>query len=179
AFKGDAVLTNGRISAVFRRESGAVEMGRLKISLAGAAKLLRATLVESGKSSATVEATYKTDKGEATAKFKLKRGEVTLEIAPGSGAAKLRVECPSRYVVLPDFFSDDIVIDAARIPSARMELPSEQFLLHLAGKGEAIAMCVFENRDQDVVCTLAGKGEARQVSGSEIEFGKDKKIWVA
>jgi hypothetical protein len=60
-----------------------------------------------------------------------------------------------------------------------MELPSEQFLLHLAGKGEAIAMCVFENRDQDVVCTLAGKGEARQISASEIEFGKDKKIWVA
>jgi hypothetical protein len=177
--KGDLVLTNGRISAVFRRESGAVEMGPVKFSLAGAAKLLRATLVEGGKTSAAIEATYRTDKGEATAKFRMKRGEVAVEVAPGAGATKLRIDCPSRYAVLPDFFSDDIVIDAAKIPSPRAELPSEQFLLHLAGKGEAIAMCVFENRDQEVQCALGGKGEARQFTGSEIEFGKDKKIWVA
>jgi len=71
------------------------------------------------------------------------------------------------------------VIDAAKIPPATAELPSENFLLHFAGKGDAIAMCVFENRDQDVKCTLAGTGEARRFTGSEIDFGKDKKIWVA
>jgi hypothetical protein len=59
------------------------------------------------------------------------------------------------------------------------ELPSENFLLHFAGKGDAIAMCVFENRDQDVKCTLAGTGDARRFTGSEIDFGKDKKVWVA
>jgi hypothetical protein len=179
AFKGDAVLSNGRVTAVFRKESGAVEMGRVKVALAGATRLVRASLVEGGKTSAMLEATYKTDKGDATARFRMKRGEVSIEVAPGAGATKLRIECPSRYVVLPDFFSDDIVIDAGKIPSPRAELPSEQFLLHLAGKGEAIAMCVFENRDQDVQCTLSGKGDARQFTGSEIEFGKDKKIWIA
>jgi len=177
--KGDAVLMNGRVTAVFRRESGAVEMGPLRLQLAGATKLIRAKVVEVGKASATVEATYKTPKGDATAKFKIKRGDVAIEVAPGAGAAKLRVECPSRYVVLPDFFSDDIVIDASKIPSASAELPSENFLLHLAGKGEAIAMCVFENRDQDVTVTAAGAGDARRFSGSEIAFGKEKKIWVA
>jgi hypothetical protein len=179
AFKGDAVLSNGRVTAVFRRESGAVEMGPVKILLAGATKLSKASLVENGKTSATIEATYKTPKGDATAKFRLKRSEVAVEVAPGAGAVKLRVECPSRYVVLPDFFSDDIVFDAAKIPPAVAELPSENFLLHFAGKGEAIAMVVFENRDQDVTCTLAGTGDARQVTGSEIDFGKDKKVWVS
>jgi hypothetical protein len=82
-------------------------------------------------------------------------------------------------VVLPDFFSDDIVIDAVKIPPASAELPSENFLLHLAGTGEAVAMCVFENRDQDVKCTLAGAGAARRFTGSEIDFGKEKKVWVA
>src|SRR4029453_11178039 len=134
---------------------------------------------EAGKASATLEATYKTSKGDATAKFRIKRGDVSVEVAPGAGASKLRVEGPSRYVVLPDFFSDDIVIDAAKIPSAAAELPSENFLLHLAGKGEAIAMCVFENRDQDVTCTASGRGDARRFTGSEIDFGKEKKIWVA
>jgi hypothetical protein len=40
-------------------------------------------------------------------------------------------------------------------------------------------MCVFENRDQDVTCTTSGAGDARRFTGSEIDFGKDKKIWVA
>src|SRR5438034_10591657 len=71
AFKGDAVVSNGRVSVVFRRESGAVEMGRVKFSLAGASRLVRASLVESTKTAATIEATYKTDKGEATAKVRL------------------------------------------------------------------------------------------------------------
>ena len=51
-------------------------------------------------------------------------------------------------------------------------------MLHLTGKGDAIAMCVFENRQQDVKVTLAGEGEQRTVTGSEIGF-EGKKIWVA
>jgi hypothetical protein len=40
-------------------------------------------------------------------------------------------------------------------------------------------MCVFENKDQDVRVAFAGKGEQRTITGSEIEFGKGRKIWVA
>src|SRR6185295_11296410 len=130
-FKGDAVVSNGRITVVFRKESGAVEMGPVRFLLAGATKLVRAKLTETGKASATIEATYKTAKGDATARFLVKRGDAAVEVAPGAGAGKLRVECPSRYVVLPDFFSDDLVMDAAKIPPAVAELPSENFLLHL------------------------------------------------
>lgn len=178
-FKGDAVLTNGRVTAVFRRESGAVEMGPVRFLLAGATRLSKATLTEHARTSATIEATWRTPQGDATATFRLKRGEVSVEIAPGAGASKIRVECPSRHIVLPDFFSDDMVIDAGKIPAATADLPSENFLLHFAGKGDAIAMVVFENRDQDVSGTLAGAGTARVFTGSEIDFGKDKKVWVA
>jgi hypothetical protein len=59
-----------------------------------------------------------------------------------------------------------------------IELPSENFLLHLTGGGDAIAMCVFENRRQDVKVTLAGKGDRRLVTGSEVGF-EGKKVWVA
>jgi hypothetical protein len=41
-------------------------------------------------------------------------------------------------------------------------------------------MGVFENRNQDVRVTLAGKGDSRAITGSEIDFGKKgSKIWVA
>src|SRR5205814_7800770 len=114
-----------------------------------------------------------------TAKFKVKKGDVTVEVQPGEGAEKLRVECPTRFIVLPDFFADDIVIDAKKLPCASVAIPSENCLLQLAGKGEAIVMSVFENKDQDVRLALSGSGDARIADASEIEFGKNRKIWVS
>ena len=80
--------------------------------------------------------------------------------------------------MLPDFFADDIAIDATRLPLDSSELPSENFLMHLTGDGDSIAMCVFENRQHDVKVTLKGSGDQRLISGSEIGF-EGKKIWVA
>ena len=97
-----------------------------------------------------------------------------------SGEAILHVECPSRFAVLPDFFADDILFDARKVPLDRVELPSENFLLLFTGQQDAIVMGVFENRAQDVRVTLAGKDDARAIIGSEIEFGKKgSKIWIA
>jgi hypothetical protein len=88
------------------------------------------------------------------------------------------LECPCRFVALPDFFADDIVVDARRVLQSTVEIPTDNFLLHLRGKGESIALCVFENRQHDAKVTLAGKADLRTISGSEIGF-EGKKIWVA
>jgi hypothetical protein len=193
SFKGDAVLSNGRIVAVLRQRDAAVEVhaarpdgavSRMRLRLLSTAgepaeRLERLALVENTRGSACLEATFRTAKGSAVAgKFRIKRGDVFVQAEPGSGAARLRVECPGRFVVLPDFFADDITLDAARLPLAAVDLPSENFVMHLTGKGDAIAMCVFENRQQDVKVTLEGPREAHQVTGSEIGF-EGKKVWVA
>src|SRR5260370_1214846 len=173
AFKGDAVLTNGRIVAVLRRKEAAIEIhaakregaiarARLRLqSAAGepAVALERAALIENTKGGATLAATFRTAKGvEVAGTFRIKRGDVAVQVDPGPGAAKLRVESPGRFVVLPDFFADDITIDASRLPLSSVDLPSENFVLHPTANGDAIALCVFENRQQDVKVTLAGKG---------------------
>jgi hypothetical protein len=193
AFQGDAVLTNGRIAAVLRQNEGAVEVyavkpdgavARLRLRLQTAAgepavRLERVALLENSKAGAELEAHYKTERGEAiVGKFKIKRGDVFVQVEPGPGAGKLRVECPGRFVVLPDFFADDITLDASKFPLAAVELPSENFVLHLTGDGNALGMCVFENRAQDIKVTLAGEGAKRHATGSEIGFG-GKKIWAA
>ncbi len=146
------------------------EAGPAKLRIAGATSLVSRKDVDKS----TVEMTWKTAKGTATATFRRKRGEPTVEITPGAGALALQIDVPSRYVVLPDFFSDDLVIDASKLSGATAEVPSENFLLHLAGQGDSIVMCVWENRDQDVKCRMSNK----KFTGSEIEFG-GKKIWVA
>jgi hypothetical protein len=195
AFKGDAVLSNGRIALVLRRKDAAVEVhavktdgavARIRLRLQSAARepavsLERAALVENTKGGATLQATFKTAKGvEVAGKFRIRRGDSTVQIEPGPGAGKLGVEGSGRHVVLPDFFADDIAIDATRLPPAlsTIDLPSENFVLQMTGHGDAIAMSVFENRQQDVKVTLAGAGDQRIVTGSEIGF-EGKKIWVA
>lgn len=192
-FRGDAVVSNGRIVTVARRQEAAIDVYALKpdglvsrvrlrlLTAAGepATRVARLALVENTKAGAYLDVAYSTAKGaEVAGKLRLKRGEVTLQIEPGAGVGKLRVESPGRFVVLPDFFADDIAIDAAKLPLAAVDLPSENFVLHLTGQGDAIAMCVFENRQQDVKVTLSGTGDQRLITGSEIGF-EGKKIWVA
>ena len=194
SFQGDAVITNGRILAVLRKKGSAVDIYsvesakpvcrvRARLQAAGgepAARLEHVALIENTRAAARLEAVYRTAEGEPiTASFRLKRGGISLETAPGPGAGQLRVEAPGRYVVLPDFFADDILIDAAKIPVPSAEIPSENFLLHMTGEGNAIAMCVFENSDQDVLVTFAGSGNRRIATGSVIRFGKGRKVWVA
>ncbi|HEX7898441.1 MAG TPA: hypothetical protein VF950_11820 [Planctomycetota bacterium] len=170
--KGDAVLSNGRVTLVARKGADGLEIHgpsgavRARLSLD---KKVSASLADLGKGGAALET--------SGARFTLKRGETAVEAVAPSGV--LRVESPARFLALPDFFADDIVVDARQIPASKAELPSENFLLHLSGNRDAITMCVFENREQDVRISLAGDGDKRQVVASEIEFGKGRKIWVA
>jgi hypothetical protein len=193
AFQGDAVLGNGRIVAVLRKQDSAVDVHAVKPDVAAArlrlrlltaagepaARLERVALVENTKGSACLEAAFRTANGaEVSGRFRLKRGDVSVQVEPGTGAGKLRVECPGRFVVLPDFFADDITLDARRLSLAAADLPSENFVLHPTADGDALALCVFENRQHDVRVTLAGEGERRVVTGSEVGF-EGKKVWVA
>src|SRR5436190_8672502 len=184
AIKGDAVLSNGKISVVVRK-AGSAELytptaSRARVQLQTAdgktvATFDKITVVENSKGTIAVEVTGP----GATATLKVKKGDPALETAPGAGAGRLRVETPSRFAVFPDFFADDIVVDATKIPAAAIEAPSENFLLNLGGKNDSIVMSVFENRGQAVKLTLAGDGAARAFTGSEIQFGKAGKVWVS
>jgi outer membrane protein assembly factor BamB len=192
-FQGDAVITNGRVLAVQRRRSqtlevysvgaaGAVE--RLKLRLLNPAgervsRLERLALCENSRGAACLEVSYLTPQGaQLAARFRIRRGDVTLAVEPQAGAGRLRVECPGRFAVLPDFFADDIVIDASKTPLQTLEVPSENFLLHLTDQGNSIGICVFENRQQDVRLSLSGEGPKKLITGSDIPF-EGKKIWVA
>jgi hypothetical protein len=185
AFQGDTVLTNGRLVAVARKRGTGVELYslgsgkpvyRARLLLASGSGIAQVKLTENSRAAVGLEVVSKA----GAARFRLKRGDLFVEVQAGSGATALRVECPSRFAVLPDFFADDILFDARQVPLDTVELPSENFLLHFTGKQDAIIMGVFENRAQDVRVTLAGKDVGRAITGSEIAFGKlGSKIWVA
>ncbi len=185
AFHGDAVISNGHLLAIVRKQGTGVELYsvglaepvfRARLVLTPGAATERVSLTENSRAAIALEVASKS----GTARFRLKKGDPFVEAQAVSGAPALRVECPSRFAVLPDFFADDILFDARKVPLERVELPSENLLLHFTGKQDAIVTAVFENREQDVRVTLAGKGDERAITGSEIDFGKKgSKIWVA
>jgi len=189
--KGDAVVTNGWLVAVFRRKTGAVELhsegmvprARLVLQTPTgepATRFEALTVPESNRGGAVVAVSARTSKDAAlSCRFRLGRGDVSIEAQPGPGAGRLRVEAPARFAVLPDFFADDILIDAARIPGTSAEVPSENLLLHLAGPGDAVVVTVFQNREQEVRIALEGAGAERRLAASEVEFGASQKVWVA
>jgi hypothetical protein len=194
SFQGDAVVTNGRILVAARKQSPAIDVyalaagkavARARLVLLGAggdraARLDRVALAEFGRAGAVLDLFCSSSKGTLlSAKLRLKRGEVYVEMTHVAGAERLRVECPSRFAVLPDFFADDILVDARKMPGAATEVPSENFLMNMVGAGEAIVMTVSESREQEIRITLSGEGEHRMMTGSEIAFGGTKKIWVA
>src|SRR6266849_7919810 len=145
AFQGDAVISNGRLLAVARKQGTGIELyslgsgkpvyrGRL-VLVPGVAND-RIALRENSRAAVGLEVASKS----GIARFRLKKGDLFIEIQSGGDTpdTALRLECQSRFAVLPDFFADDILFDARKVPADKVELPSENFVLHFAGKQDAI-----------------------------------------
>jgi hypothetical protein len=81
--------------------------------------------------------------------------------------------------VLPDFFADDLLVDAAGIAVGRTEIPSDNFFLHMAGDGEAIVAAVWEKNVRDVELCFTGTGAERRIAATDVFFGDQGAIWVA
>lgn len=203
-FSGDAVLLNDKLAVVVRKHERAVEV----YSKAAAGLKHRATLapvdgsssgigspdalkiIENTSSAVMVEASFKGG-GSTALCLRLTAGEAILEIRPGEGAKSVQVLTKTRYVVVPDYFGDDMVFDTGA-PSARPSsplgergtlLPAENLCLNLLDGGDAILMTVVQSSEQDVWLTGdAGsreQGPGRDRCSSQINCLKDKSIWLA
>ncbi len=191
-FKGDAVLMNDAIAVALRpgapgievyslAPQGAVLRGVLAPAMgAASATLSRFGIVQSNEGAGAADVEFSAQDGSAPAlRCTLKAGEPVLQTEGRGGAAALRVEAPCRFAVLPDFFADDIVVDACELPVKEAELPGDNLLLYLLPDRQAILMTVAKTSEEDVRVTLSGQGADRRMTGSELRYGKDGKIWVA
>ncbi len=189
AFRGDAVLLNDKLAVALRGKGRGAEV----YSIGGAAPRMRAVLEPAGSAglsgvriaantpgAVTVDASFRTEGGRtATVTYTLKMGQVYVETAPRAGAAALRVHAPCRFAVLPDFFADDIVVDASQLPAGRAELPADHFLLCMLPGRDAIVMAVRNVVEGDVILAPAGGGREDTIESAEIPYGRKGKVWVA
>ncbi|MCX5674469.1 MAG: hypothetical protein NTX87_05630, partial [Planctomycetota bacterium] len=191
-FKGDAVLANDRITVVFRQSGPGAELyangaeeAVLRAVLApvpdkGTMRPAPVAIAANTAGETAVDAVFKTPGGkDALVRFKLQPGQVFISTEALSGVERLRLEAPCRFAVLPDFFADDIAVDATELPVDRTELPGENFLMHMVGRGEAIVLAVWNQRQGDIQVDLAGRDKARVVQASEIPYGTKGTVCVA
>ena len=130
---------------------------RAGLAPAGAAdaKLSAVSIVENNPGEVVVDAEFAAkDAAKAVVRFALPIGQAFVRTEARQGVKALAVDAPCRYLVLPDFFADDIVIDASELPVASAELPSENFLIQLLPGGESLLMTVLNTREQDAVVQL-------------------------
>lgn len=150
---------------------------------------VRAAITRAGVAgSAAGEPLLRVVAGAAEADVKLSAGNPVIEVKPGKGAACLEARVAARYVVLPDFFADDILYDPLKYNSSPMVVPAENFLLHLLEGGRAALLLVWaaglepktagkeptvregDEKEPRVELLAAGDGEARRYTASRVEF---------
>ena len=192
SFKGDAIMLNDRIAIAVRKScsgaevfslspEGAVSCASLTLADSDKAKPLQSlTIANNAEDYVAIEAMYSgVNDVPLGMRLELIVGQPFVKAQPLKTARAIIVGAPCDFVVLPDFFADDIVIGAKDIPAQTADLPSENFLLQLAGQGSGIVMNVWDKRDQDVRVTV-GKAAGRTViESTEIAFGEGNAVWVA
>jgi hypothetical protein len=186
--EANSAMTAGR-SAGFQPALGPGNVeSRLETGAPGALKIL-----ENNSSAVMVQATAN-DKASAALSFRLTTGEAILEIRSAAGAELVGLQCKSRYVVVPDYFGDDMVFQTGApsprpsspmregVPEGQVRgrfLPAENFCLHLLDGGDAIVMSVWESSEQDVWLAASSTGQASDLGSSRIRCLKGKSIWLA
>jgi hypothetical protein len=191
-FAGCPVLINDKIVAVVGKDAPAVDVyskqpsgvkrcARLEPVCDGGAELKRTsvTIQQNSRSAVAIEVEFHAPgKPSRRIAYELDAGAAFVKTTAGTGVERLRVKAPCRFAVLPDFFGDDMLVDAAAIPVRRAALPSENVLLHMIPGGDAIVMTVSESRDNDVAVTLSDS-EPRRIVASDVSYGKKPHIWLA
>ena len=194
-FTGDVVFQNNRVAVALRRggrgaelySAGAegwkeramlVPVGQGATGL-GKTQLSSVKIVENNSGDVTVEAAFRAEGKPLALRYELKTGQLFVKTEPKESVRALRVEAACRFAVLPDFFADDIMLDATELPVARAELPSENFLLEMLEGNDAVLMNVWTQRDEDVAVTLSGQEAGRRIDGTEIQYGAKGNAWVA
>lgn len=185
-------IANDRLTVLFPKgAAGAclvpkgVEADGARILIGPAARgseprLAGVEIVENTEEEVAVDARFERAGGAPIViRYSIETGARYVATEAREGAESLCVTATSRFAILPDFFADDIAIDAREIPVAEAELPGENFLLQPLAAGQLLLASIWEERGDDVRVRIAGEGDARAIERIEIPYGGRGRIWVA
>lgn len=187
SFTGDAVMLNDKLAVVARKQGRAVEIYtssetgiQSRAHLLGAAgePLQAVKIAENNFGAVALNVSFPS----AAYTLRITTGEGRIEILPAAGAKGVLVESLMQYVVVPDFFGDDLVYNLDAFNGRA--LPAENMCLCLLQGGDAMMMCVWQSSQQDawLIAPTVGFKSAYSIPLTRmlrIDAPPDRKIWLA
>ena len=188
-FKGDAVLANDKLTVVVRPRGPRVEVysrtadgpklraafGHLDWWSSVEGGPWQVKIVENTPSAVMVETNLWIEP-KAFLRLRLTTGESILEMRPSENAKAVNLVTRSRYLVVPDFFADDMIF--GRHAFKDLGIPAENFFLNLIEGGDALVMCVWQSGQQNVSATSTRFGPDALCSCA-IDCVQGKSLWLA
>lgn len=171
SFKGDAVVENERLTAVFWSRKGKViiyskvHAGQMKIEFVplqlrnGLARITCSKILQNTGDEASLEVSFSSEAigVNVSVTFSFSKTEI-VEIRPAENTKGISLLGPIEYGIVPSFIGDDLIFDAREYPSMNtLCIPSENLFLGLL-KGENSML---------VVTWPKGKQQMRLVPGNE------------
>jgi hypothetical protein len=193
-FSGDAILLNDKLAVVVRKQGPGVEVCSRMTGQPRRRACLghtgtpgssfdppdRLRIVQNTASSVVVEAAFKGG-AAAVLRLRLTTGEAILEVQCAEGAGSVEVLSPSRYVVVPDYFGDDLIYGGQS--TAEFWLPAENFCLNLLEGGDAMMMSVWQSGGQEASLGFTTPAPTAEKPGlaslTRVRCLKGKSLWLA
>ncbi len=188
-FTGDAVFMNDKLAVVLSQShpeaavysktaSGFKHRASISHYMAAAplSSAVAFKIIENSSGSVMLETVWP-GQVQAALRFRLTTGEAILEVRPNAAAESVAVQSQSRYLVVPDYFADDLILETSA--ATGHYIPAENFCLNLLAEGEAMLMTVWQSSEQDAWLAKANPEKAGALSSHRIRCFKEKSIWLA
>lgn len=181
SFRGDAVVENQSLLAVFSKARGGVEIyakegapGRpiaqvmpLTSNPGPSATMRRITIVRNAGDEVVLSITY-AGVGES-ATFSFGRSEI-VELKPTGKLTGLRLLSPIQYGILPGFVGDDLIYAPAAYPEAKsIAVPSDNLFVGLQPGGGRMLVVTWPKGRQQVQLGLGGAADRRRIESLELQ----------
>jgi len=192
-FKGDAVVENKHLLAVFRSAEGRVviyskaDLSKKKLELVplqlkkGSTSITSCRILQNTGDEATLEASFagaETEE-ELSAIFSFGKKEI-IEIKPAENMKGMSLLGPIEYGIAPDFVADDLMLDPKEYPSANTLriLSSNLFLGLLEGRNNMLVV-TWPHGEQQMRLVLGNRQQEPRIIES-VDFDNDgKSIYLA
>lgn len=193
SFKGDVVVENEHLTAVFWSRKGRVviysktdlskkRMEFVPLQLKGKpANITYCSILQNTGDEAALEVSFSAKETEEalSAIFSFGKTEI-IEIKPAENMKGISLLSPIEYGVMPDFISDDLIFDPGKYPSmTTLHIPSDNlFLGLLRGENDMLVVTWPKGKQRMRLMLGSKKQESRLIES--VDFDNDgKSIYLA
>ncbi len=192
SFQGDTIILNDRILIIVRKNGSTVDIySLLDNGPAFRARLTPATeadspptidmirIVENTPGAVEIAVGFAVERIIETFAFRLTPASSIVEIICMENTDSISIRNDSEYVVIPNFFADDMVFGGSAVETNSVFLPAEQFLLALGASGDSIVTAVWDSPAYTAKAIFSDQTPQSCPNSLELDLKESAKIWLA